>query len=126
MSGHTPWAEIKRHGDGNQRASTLHEREFADVSAAYQVNAHSFYAAWQFLHAHPIVADGEDYSRLTEALSIHVARVDPTTGEVEDDATRNTQTEVRLELGPTYLPPLSLVESTGLAGTAKREGCSRA
>ena len=87
---------------GQRRRQEQQARAFAAVAQAYQASPDSFYAAWQFLRQHPIVAGEDNRSRLTEALDIWVAKVDPVTRQVADDAGRNTHTEIWLELGPVY------------------------
>lgn len=54
-----------------------------------------FYDAWEFLLEHKMFR-----GHFRELLYIMVAKVNPTTGEVDNDQTKNTKTEVWLEIGP--------------------------
>ena len=70
----------------------------------------TFYEAWWYLLEHKAFADfnflnskGQPYmSAFLRLLDIDVQKVDPTTHRIEDDESRNTLTEVWLELGTQY------------------------
>lgn len=54
-----------------------------------------FYDAWEFLFEHKMFQ-----GHFRELLYIIVAKVNPATCEVDDDRTKNTKTEIWLEVGP--------------------------
>lgn len=72
----------------------------------------NFYDSWWYLLEHKAFADfnflnseGEPYiSAFLRLLDIDVQKVDPKTHRIEDDESRNTLTEVWLELGTQYQP----------------------
>ena len=55
-----------------------------------------FYTAWWFLANHKVFKDGFKYDRLWT----HVAKVNPETGKLDDDMTKNTKVEIWLECFP--------------------------
>ena len=55
-----------------------------------------FYTAWWFLANHKIFKDDFKYDRLWT----HVAKVNPETGKLDDDMTKNTKVEIWLECFP--------------------------
>lgn len=54
-----------------------------------------FYDAWEFLLEHKMFQ-----CRFRDLLYIIVVKVNPVTSEVDDDQTKNTKTQVWLEVGP--------------------------
>ncbi len=72
----------------------------------------NFYDSWWYLLEHKAFADfnflnskGQPYmSAFLRLLDIDVQKVDPITHRIEDDESRNTLTEVWLELGAQYQP----------------------
>ena len=59
-----------------------------------------FYDAWHFLDEHPMCQDENGDSRfLDECLDVEVAKVNPTTCEIDDNKALNTKVEVWLEMG---------------------------
>lgn len=72
----------------------------------------NFYDSWWYLLEHKAFADfnflntkGEPYmSAFLRLLDIDVQKIDPQTNQIEDDESRNTHTEVWLELGVQYQP----------------------
>lgn len=52
-----------------------------------------FYTAFTFLKRHPS-------GNFIEALYVDVAKVNPETGSIDNDSTKNTQIEIWLESGP--------------------------
>lgn len=54
-----------------------------------------FYDAWEFLLEHKMFQ-----GHFRDLLYIIVVQVNPTTNEVDDDQTKNTKTQVWLEVGP--------------------------
>jgi len=57
-----------------------------------------FFNAWHFIMDHPMFRDDEGLDN--PHIDIFVAKVNPITGEVDDDKSLNTKTEVWLECGP--------------------------
>lgn len=55
----------------------------------------NFYDAWRYLDEHTIFK-----GRFNSCLDIDVAKVNPDTGKIENDISKNTKTEVWLECGP--------------------------
>lgn len=56
-----------------------------------------FYDAYWFINNHPALTDGVmDHV----PIDFTVMKVDPETGRIHDDLSRNTQTEIWLESGP--------------------------
>ena len=55
----------------------------------------NFYDAWDFLFEHKMFR-----RHFRELLYIMVVKVNPLTNEVDDDQTKNTKTQVWLEVGP--------------------------
>lgn len=74
-------------------------RHWARVIKAYVKNPRDAYNAFWFLHSHPANRHDGD-SVFVQNLWVHYAKVDPTTHRIEDDKSRNTQTDVWLEWGP--------------------------
>lgn len=62
-----------------------------------------FYTAYHFLLRHTIF-EGDYHS----CLDVEVVKVDPSTGAIENDADRNTETRVWFETGPSGYQDLSL------------------
>lgn len=70
----------------------LEDKEFI----MYDVTkANNFYEAWEFLLEHKMFQ-----RHFRELLYIMVVKVNPLTNEVDDDRTKNTKTQVWLEVGP--------------------------
>lgn len=61
-----------------------------------------FYTAWNWLYHHPSFfhLDIGNAPGFMSNLEVMTAKVDPSTGRVEDDETRNTKVEIWLEAGP--------------------------
>ena len=55
-----------------------------------------FYESWRFLAKHKIFDESFEYDRLW----IHVTKVNPKTGKLDDDITKNTKVEIWLECFP--------------------------
>lgn len=54
-----------------------------------------FYTAWKFLETHKIFN-----GRFYQELWVEVVKVNPETNAIDDDTTKNTQTQIWLEHGP--------------------------
>lgn len=94
----------------------IHEQEWTEACRAFEQEPWDFCNAYHYLDHHPafwsFYGDGRlspeirlhhkhlhrDWG-INRAVSISVVKVDPVTGQIEDDETRNTLTEVWLEAG---------------------------
>jgi hypothetical protein len=80
------------------------ERDWRATVAAYAARPTDFYQAWYYLEDHPIFwGDHVGTSYFGLILDQHVARINPATGQVDSDPACNTQMEIWLEAGPTYV-----------------------
>ncbi len=59
----------------------------------------NFYDSWRWLGDHPAFQDEIGHSYFSHCLDIHVAKINPHTGMVEDDLQKNTAVEIWLEAG---------------------------
>lgn len=57
----------------------------------------SFFDAWQFLEEHSLFFDEHGFSHFQQLLDINVTKVNPLTGENEEDESLNTEIAVWLE-----------------------------
>lgn len=64
-----------------------------------ELEPNEFYDAWWFLYNHKLFQDEFNCSRFTECLDVQVEKVNPNTNEVDDDKSKNTKTEIWLEIG---------------------------
>ncbi len=62
-----------------------------------------FYDAYHFLKKYPIFK-----GHFSQCLDMYIVKVDPLTKRIEDDAVRNTETNVWLECGPWVLSPYEI------------------
>lgn len=78
------------------------ERERAESAAAYDADPDDLYAAWWYLHHHPIFTSSEHgfpETTFPRDVWFHVTKVHPISRRVEGGA-RDTETEVWVEAGP--------------------------
>ncbi len=78
--------------------------DWSRALAEYQRSPEDFHAAWHYLTHHPIYTGSEPFdNRFTVQLRIEVVKVNPANDRIDDNPELNTQTEIWLESGPTYL-----------------------
>lgn len=103
------WEEIKA-STSKKTLLEITKEDFSRAAEEYKNNP-NFYNSYQFLTYHPAfwcilpsTIDGQltPFESFQRCLYIEVVRVDPSTGCVENDDSKNTQTVVWLESGPWY------------------------
>lgn len=89
------------------------QQMWTERAVAYEANQDDFYAAWMWLHHHPIFwyfGSAHRHERalcadrgVDEGLEFRPAMVDPETRRVEDEPERNTHLEIWVEVFPSSM-----------------------